>query len=90
MRLNRFGTLESISWEEEIFRNHTHSDENYGVIMIAGIRQKTIVKDDGKIEISSSELQPGSRVEVIVFLDLEEQDTTEYLLSTQANREHLY
>lgn len=38
--------------------------------MISGIRQKTIVRESGKIEISS-------------------QDTTEYLLSTEANRKHL-
>ncbi len=39
--------------------------------MISGIRQKTIVRESGKIEISS-------------------QDTTEYLLSTEANRRHLF
>jgi antitoxin YefM len=59
-------------------------------IMITGIRQKTIVKEDGKIEILSSGLPPGVTVEVIVFVDSEEQDTTEYLLSKEANRKHLY
>ena len=59
-------------------------------MMITGIRQKTVVKDDGRIEIPSSKLPPGTTVEVIVFIDLEEEDTTDYLLSREANREHIY
>ena len=58
--------------------------------MITGIRQKTIVQENGRIEISSSKLPPGTTVEVIVFVDLEEEDATDYLLSREANREHLY
>lgn len=57
--------------------------------MISGIRQKVIVSDDGKLEISSPELRKGALVEVIVLVEPEAQDTTEYLLSTEANRDHL-
>jgi len=56
--------------------------------MISGIREKTVVKEGGKIEISSPDLPDGAQVEVIVLVE-EEQDTTEYLLSTEANRKHL-
>jgi antitoxin YefM len=55
--------------------------------VISGIRQKAVVGDNGKIEIVASGLPKGSLVEVIVLTV--EQDTTEYLLSTQANRQHL-
>ncbi|MBU4225809.1 MAG: hypothetical protein KKC71_08310 [Chloroflexi bacterium] len=57
--------------------------------MIAGIRQKTVVGEGGKIEFSSPELPSGMLVEVIVLVEAEEQDATEYLLSTEANRNHL-
>jgi hypothetical protein len=50
--------------------------------MIVGIRQKTVVGEGGKIERLSSELFRGTLVEP------EEQDTTEHLLSTEANRNH--
>ncbi|MGI8639571.1 MAG: hypothetical protein ACR2MG_06415 [Pyrinomonadaceae bacterium] len=56
--------------------------------MITGIREKTIVQEGGKVEILSSDLPIGTEVEVIVLVE-EEQDTTEYLLSTEANRRHL-
>jgi len=55
--------------------------------MITGIRERAIVKEGGKVEISSPDLPIGTEVEVIVLV--EEQDTTEYLLSTEANRRHL-
>ena len=57
--------------------------------MITGIRQKTVVGEGGKIEFISPELHSGMRVEVIVLVEPEEQDATEYLLSTEANRTHL-
>lgn len=57
--------------------------------MITGIKQKTIVGEGGRIEISSSQLPSGALVDVIVFVEPEEQDATEYLLSTEANRNHL-
>ena len=57
--------------------------------MLTGIRQKTRVAEGGRIEIQSSELPSGALVEVIVLVDPTLQDTTEYLLSTEANRIHL-
>lgn len=42
----------------------------------------------GRIEISSPELDEGMEVEVVVRVG-SEMDETEYLMSTQANREHL-
>ncbi len=56
--------------------------------MITGIREKTYVKEGGKIEISSSDLPIGTEVEVIVLIE-EKRDSTDYLLSTEANRRHL-
>jgi len=58
--------------------------------MITGIRQKTVVREGGKIEISSPELPAGAIADVIVFIEFPEQETTEYLLSTEANRRHLF
>lgn len=57
--------------------------------MITGIRERTIVKENGKVEIAFSDLPTGAEVEVIVLVNEEEMDETEYLLSTEANREHL-
>lgn len=56
--------------------------------VISGFRQRTTVKDDGRIEIVAPNLPPGVTVEVIVFVE-PDADTTEYLLSTTANRQHL-
>jgi len=57
--------------------------------MITGIREKTVVKENGMVEISAPDLPVGTEVEVIVLVEEEEMDTTEYLLSTEANRKHL-
>jgi len=57
--------------------------------MLTGIREKTVVKENGTVEISALDLPVGTQVEVIVLVEEEEMDTTEYLLSTKANREHL-
>lgn len=57
--------------------------------MIVGVRQKTVVGKGGKVEFTSPALPPGALVEVIVLIEPEEQDETEYLLSTEANRNHL-
>jgi antitoxin YefM len=54
--------------------------------MLSGIKQQVVVGKDGKIEIQTSELVEGTVVEVIVLI---EQDTTDYLLCTEANRHHL-
>ncbi len=57
--------------------------------MLTGIREKAIVKENGMVEISAPDLPVGTEVEVIILVEEEEMDTTEYLLSTEANREHL-
>lgn len=57
--------------------------------MITGIREKTVVKENGTVEIFAPDLPIGTQVEVIVLVEEDEQDTTEYLLSTEANRQHL-
>lgn len=56
--------------------------------MIQGLRKNIIVNEEGRIEIQSPELHRGNKVEVIVLV-IPEEDTTEYLLSTEANRLHL-
>ena len=57
--------------------------------MLTGIREKAIVKENGMVEISAPDLPVGTEVEVIVLVEEVEMDTTEYLLSSEANREHL-
>ena len=57
--------------------------------MIPGIRQRAIVGEGGKIEIRSPELPPSAVVEVIVMIEPAEGDTTECLLSSEANRKRL-
>jgi len=56
--------------------------------MIQSIRQHTHVGKEGRIAIRAPELLEGMSVEVIVLVE-PEQDTTEYLLSTEANRHHV-
>lgn len=57
--------------------------------MLQGIRQRAVVDSDGKLMIAAPELRAGTRVEVIVLVESEQGDTTEYLLTGEANREHL-
>lgn len=59
--------------------------------MIKAVKKKTLVGEKGKIEIQSSELKEGTEVEIIILIPCVESqlDTTEYLLSTQANRREL-
>jgi len=67
--------------------------------VLSGIRRRIVVGEDGKIEIQSSELAVGTVVEVIVLIEQNQleaatsqstpEDTTEYLLSTEANRHRL-
>lgn len=57
--------------------------------MLTGIREKTVVKENGMVEISAPDLPIGTEVEVIILVEEEEMDTTEYLLSTEANRKYL-
>jgi antitoxin YefM len=57
--------------------------------MINAIKHQSIVGKDGRIEILSSQLPEGTKVEVIVLVESSEQDETEYLLSSAANRTQL-
>ncbi|MDQ3748838.1 MAG: hypothetical protein M3367_07480 [Acidobacteriota bacterium] len=57
--------------------------------MLTEIREKTVVNEDGMVQIRALDLPIGTKVEVVVTVDIEEMDTTEYLLSTEANRKHL-
>ena len=59
--------------------------------MINTIREWTVVGNGGKIEVSSPELVEGSEVEVLILIGngQDEMDTTEYLLSSEANRDRL-
>ncbi|MEA5509729.1 hypothetical protein VB715_08125 [Crocosphaera sp. UHCC 0190] len=58
--------------------------------MINSIKQKAIVGKNGKIELSETELEEGSIVEVIVLVEsLTEEDETDYLLRSQANKKQL-
>ena len=55
--------------------------------MITAIREHAVVRN-GVIQIPEMDLPDGTEVEVIVLVG-EESDATDYLLSTDANREHL-
>lgn len=58
-------------------------------VMMSSFKQRTTVRDGGRIEIVAPDLPKGAQVEVIVLVEPCEQDTTAYLLSTEANRRHL-
>lgn len=53
------------------------------------VKQKGIVDKEGKIEVKSPELHEGTEVEIIILIPSLETDTTEYILSTEANRREL-
>lgn len=58
--------------------------------MLSGIKQKAIVGRDGKIELSTTEFEEGTVVEVIVFAEPQiEEDATTYLLKSEANKKRL-
>jgi antitoxin YefM len=57
--------------------------------MLTGIKQHGIVGKDGKIEIQTSDIPEGTTVEIIVLVEQAEQDTTDYLLSAEANPHQL-
>jgi len=67
--------------------------------MFSGIKQRGVVGKDGKIEIQTSEIAEGTVVEIIVLVvqhasespekSDQQPDTTDYLLSHEANRQHL-
>ncbi|MEY3868735.1 MAG: hypothetical protein RLZZ338_2626 [Cyanobacteriota bacterium] len=58
--------------------------------MLTGIKQKSTVGKNGKIELPTTELPEGTVIEVIVLVDqvIEEAETT-YLLQSTANKKHL-
>jgi len=85
--LNRI--IERLRFEELIQNADFSADKESGDNMISGIRQQTVVGKGGKIEIVSPELPVGKKVEVFVWTEFDEQDTTEYLLSNETNRNHL-
>jgi len=57
--------------------------------VIRAIKQKGIVGREGKIELHSLELEEGTSVDIIILVSDTESDTTEYLLSTEANQREL-
>lgn len=60
--------------------------------MITEIRERIVVLPGGRIEIPSSPFDEGLEVDVVVRRNesVREMDETEYLLSTEANRERMY
>lgn len=56
--------------------------------MISGIKQRGVVGRGGTTEIQAPELPEGTVVEIIVLVE-QPSDKTEYLLSTEANRQQL-
>jgi antitoxin YefM len=58
-------------------------------MMIKALKQQGIVGKAGKIELHSPELEEGTSVDIIILVSDSEPDTTEYLLSTEANRREL-
>ena len=49
-----------------------------------------MVKEGGTVEVPAPDFAVGTEVQVMVWVEEEEMNTTEYLLSTEANREHLF
>jgi antitoxin YefM len=64
--------------------------------MLNGIKQKTIVGKNGRVELPTTELEEGTIVEVIILVEqvkpvkhiVSENETT-YLLSSEANKNRL-
>lgn len=60
--------------------------------MFNSLKRKTTVGPGGKIELWSPELPEGAQVEVIILImptEAASSETTDYLLSTEANRQQL-
>lgn len=53
------------------------------------IKTKAIVNKQGIIEVRNLEIPEGTQVEIIVLVSNSKSDTTEYLLSTKANKKEL-
>lgn len=56
--------------------------------MITAIREHAVVKNGG-IVIPETDLPDGTEVEILVLVG-KDMDETEYLLSSEANKEHLF
>ena len=56
---------------------------------MTSIHQRTRVGSGGTVMIQASDLPEGTLVDVIVVIASSEEDTTDYLLSTDANRQRL-
>jgi antitoxin YefM len=57
--------------------------------MVSKIKKQSVVGKNGKIEIQAPDLPEGTLVEVIVLVESQTTDETDYLLSTPANRDNL-
>jgi antitoxin YefM len=57
--------------------------------MISESKQQSVVGKNGKIEIQAPDLPEGTVVEVIVLVESQATDETDYLLATSANRDRL-
>jgi antitoxin YefM len=57
--------------------------------MIQAVKQKTIVGKDGEIKLNTPQFPEGTAIEVIILVNSNLEDTTEYLFSTQANQKQL-
>ncbi|NJM74426.1 MAG: hypothetical protein HC852_00135 [Acaryochloridaceae cyanobacterium RU_4_10] len=57
--------------------------------MVSEIKKQSVVGKNGKIEIQAPDLPEGTLVEVIVLVESQTTDETDYLLSTPANRDNL-
>ena len=53
------------------------------------VKTKAIVNKQGIIELSDMDIPEGTEVEIIVLVSNSKTDTTEYLLSTEANKTEL-
>jgi antitoxin YefM len=57
--------------------------------VIGEIKRQSVVGKNGKIEIQAPDLPEGTLVEVIVLVESQTTDETDYLLSTPGNRDNL-
>ena len=57
--------------------------------MISAIKRQGIVGKEGKIEVCAN-LPEGTAVEIILLVEAPQNDETAYLLSSEANRQHLF
>ena len=56
--------------------------------MLNAIKQLAIVGANGKIELMVKDFPTGALVDVLIFQQPDEIDTTDYLLSTESSRKY--